>query len=503
MRYARVAAYFSLGFFLMALSLSAADRRALGNQARIQLARVCASEGDVLGWCKATMPDLFRLPFCPPLHNFLVETRKDKMVSIEAPRGHAKTIVGCIGLTLYQGLVEPDSYRHTVNIQSNDEKSLAVNRTIKGQIESNQILKALYGNQMGSRWTDACFILKNGHIFSAMGTGAGTIRGYNVNGTRPDYIVCDDLYETDLDANSPTNTEKKNGWFWSTLYPALAQDRHTTIRLQGTAVNRYDLFEKLRADTGVKSKTFKAIVDWDKEEVLWPGLKTFAELMQMRERMGTLLFSREFQNERRDDASSIVKLSWLYPDDGSASWEYDPASLTFGEHMQYVAGVVALDPSIGKKVRNDASGYAFVLKGQPSDGSLPRYYIESIMNERHSFTERVEAMKRLTSSRPRERPCTRARVEAISGFRDLGDKIAASVSVPCDVIDRVADKITNLERNSAIFENKRIFINRDISAQLKQEAAYQISTNHPKHDDIRDAILLAIDNEDSNWSSWV
>lgn len=485
-----------------AAMISASQFGSVQRFARLERARRAAAEGDVLTWGKLLMPDKFKLAFCEPLHGYLVKTRKESFVSIEAPRGHAKTTVGCVLLPLFHGLVEPDSFRHVLNIQSNDEKALTVNRAIKMEIEQNELMRELYGPQIGERWTDASFVLKNGVAYSAAGSGA-SIRGINYRGARPDYVVCDDLYDTDADANSPTNTEKKNQWFWSTLFPAMAQDRKSAIRLQGTAVNREDLFQKLKEDPQVISKTFQAVTDWDKKEVLWKGLKTFEEFEKMRERMGSLIFSREFQNERRDDSSSIVKLSWLYPDNGAPSWEYDPTTLRFDENFNYQAGVVTLDPSIGGKKQSDKSGYALIIRAQRNDGTLPVFYIESLVNEHHTFQQRIDTVKGLMAGRPSDRAVTKVRIETISGFKDIGDRIAASVSVPCDLVDHVPNKITNLEKHSAIFENHRVFLNRNIASALKQELTHQLTTNIPRHDDLRDAVLLGLEDADASWASWV
>lgn len=487
---------------LIAASLSDEQIREINRQSRLLVAEQAAKAGDILTWGKMLMPSKFPLPFCE-LHEYLVATRAERFTSTEAPRGHAKTTIGCVLIPLFQGLVEPKGiFMHYLNVQSNADKALTINRAIKMEIEQNSLIKDLYGDQSnGERWTDACFRLKNGVIYSAEGYGA-SIRGYNYRGIRPDWVSNDDFYDTEADTNNPNGTIKKNDWFWGTLFPILAQDRRTAMHLRGTAVNREDLFEKLKSDPTITSRTFKAILDWDKKEVLWKGLKTFAEFEQMRTRMGTLIFSREFQNERRDDSSSIVKRSWLYPEDGSASWEYDPAALKFNENFHYVAGVVSLDPSIGKKVQNDKSGYSFIIKAM-RDGELPTFYIEALRNEHHSFQQRVDTMKEMCANRPRERPVTKARVETISGFKDVGDKIAASIAVPTDLVDHVPDKITNLERHSNLFENHRVFLNKNIDPALKDELVYQLTTNSPKNDDLRDTVLLGLDDESADWGSWV
>ena len=473
---------------------------------RLAAARRCAEEGDVLNWGKMLMPEKFTVPFCQEFHGYLVEARKNPFVSTEAPRGHSKTTIGCMLIPLFQGLVEPKAFRHYLNVQSNEEKALAVNRAIKAEIEQNELIRELYGDQVGKdRWTDASFVLRNGVVFSAAGSGA-SIRGINYRNMRPDYIIVDDLYDTEADTNSPTSTEKKNQWFWSTLYPAAAQDREASVRLQGTAVNKYDLFEKLKLDPSVTSRTFKAVISWDTKEVLWKGLKTFEDYEALRTQMGSLIFSREYQNERRDDASSIIKMAWLYPEDGTANWEYDPSAIRFDNgDYDYLAAVVALDPSIGGKVTSDKSGYALVIKAQKKDGTLPLFFIEALANAHDSFQQRIARVQGFITGRPVNRPVTRVRVEAIAGFKDIAQQIAASVNVPCDVVAHVPNKTTNLEKHSALFENRRVFLNMNIDPVLKQELAYQLTVVNPRHDDIRDAVLMGLDvnGTDTSWASWV
>ncbi len=95
------------------------------------------------------------------------------------------------------------------------------------------------------------------------------------------------------------------------------------------------------------------------------------------------------------------------------------------------------------------------------------------------------------------------RVETISGFKDIGERIAASVAVSCELVDHVPSKMTMLEKKSAMFENHRVFLNRSISPILKQELVYQLTTNEPKNDDLRDAVFLGLDEAAVDWSAWV
>ena len=71
------------------------------------------------------------------------------------------------------------------------------------------------------KWTEKQFVLKNGTVFTGIGAGE-SIRGINYKNRRPDYIIIDDLYE-DEDAYSLERVQKKNNWFWQSIYKALAK----------------------------------------------------------------------------------------------------------------------------------------------------------------------------------------------------------------------------------------------------------------------------------------
>ncbi len=464
---------------------------------KIALLKSYAKSKNILAWGALAMPDKFKLNFCE-LHRYIIAHRQDDLMALEAARGHAKTAVGCMLVPLFQALEEPLTFQHYLQVQATEDKTLAVNSSIKLELEQNELLRAAYGNQISpDRWTNGQFVTKNGVCFTAVGAGQ-SIRGINYRNKRPDFVMCDDLYD-ETDVHHPESTLKKNAWFWSTLFPARAKGRKSCIRITGTPVNNEDLLQQLKSRTkdGWTHGTFPATKDIENGPVLWPELNTLEQLQRDAANMPPTIFARELLCERRDDASSIIKSEWL------TSWEYDPSTIHFDMKLQFQAGVLGIDPSIGKGKDSDYSGYAFVLKALRQGDALPIYFIESLANERLTFQERVDKAREYTLNRPRECPATVVNVEAISGFADFGERVAASVAVPCKLITKVADKVTTLEKRSHIFQNKRIFLNRNIDSDLKRMLIHQLTTTAPKHDDIRDAVLLTLEDESSSWGSWV
>lgn len=451
-------------------------------QARIELARRYAKKKDILNWGKMLFPEKFALPFCQELHGYFVEIRNEEFTDTEAPRNHAKTTIKCFLIPIFQALEEPETYQHYLNVQATMPKAITVNNAIKTEIENNEELREIYGNQVGTKWNEMQFELANGVVFTAIGAGQ-SIRGLNYKNKRPDYIMVDDLYDEE-DINNPDQTIKKNEWFWGSLYPARARSKKCSFHMQGTAINNEDLLEKLKKQVGWKSKTFQAIKDWDTKDVLWKELNTFDELMQDMENMGSIIFAREMQNERRDETSAIIKNSWL------KNWEYDPVEVKFDKDYILEAVVIGCDPSIGEKNENDATGVALVYKTRVKDGDGHDYWIDDLRNDRVSLDKRIKLLQDVAL---RAKGLTQVRIEGIGGFKDFVAEVRRRTDLPVHEIDNVKDKISTLESKSHNFENGKVHLNKNIDQKMKDLIRSQLTTNHPKHDDLRDAVLLCID----------
>jgi len=201
-------------------------------QARAEIVRRYAKEKNILEWGKLLFPEKFPLPFCQEFHGYLVKVRKSPFSVLEAPRNHSKTTIQCFLIKIFQALEEPKEFRHYLSVQKTESKALSINTTIKTEIETNELLRIVYGDMKGQgRWTDQQFALKNGVAFSSIGAGQ-SVRGTNYLNIRPDYIDVDDLYDEE-DINNIESTAKKNQWFWSSLFPCRAKSKNYVYTCTG------------------------------------------------------------------------------------------------------------------------------------------------------------------------------------------------------------------------------------------------------------------------------
>lgn len=431
-------------------------------------------EDDVLNFGLYYFPDMFTLDFCAELHEYFVEIKEEEKTSTLAPRGHAKTTIKCFLIPLYLALKYPERYQHYVNVQATTAKAIAVNISIKTELESNEALIRDFGPQYpekkrgGTRWTEKQFVLRNGVVFTAIGAGE-SFRGKNWRNKRPDYIIVDDLYD-DKDIENPDNIAKKNNWFWSTLYKSRAIGRKTCIHVQGTAIHDTDLMHTLSNLEDWKFRKFVAC-DFDTGFVLWKEANTLETLSQDREAMGSIIFNREMLNEPRDESTAIIKTHHIqYVDDMDAV------------DVDFVLG--AIDPAEKEKEINDFTAKVALYVTKNRD-----IYIADIRNSKISFHKN----KLDIIDFHEKHDFTKVPFETNKHY-GLYQELKRTTSVP--VVERIADKdkITRLIAVSAFFENGKVFfVKNSLDKKLMNEAVKQLTTNFPLHDDIRDAIVLGME----------
>jgi hypothetical protein len=139
-----------------------------------------------------------------------------------------------------------------------------------------------------------------------------SIRGYQTStrGLHPNLLILDDVLS---DKNSATEYQRNKVWnyFVGVLLPMNPEQ----IIVIGTAQHYDDLLHRLRPDPTkpplvVRNRkvTFQwekyRAVDWDTKQVLWPWRHDYDDL-EGRRALDPTIFSREWQNDPRDDASSM------------------------------------------------------------------------------------------------------------------------------------------------------------------------------------------------------
>jgi hypothetical protein len=248
--------------------------------------------------------------------------QRNPLLVLMAPRDHGKTVtvIAYIGWKAWRHNRQPDGSYYPSMQPDGGFQAVIFSETLPQAEHFFDALQALLlgnpalfgeiipsirrGRVARGVWSRRRIRLQNG--FEC------TIRAFRTStrGMHPDLIICDDVLS---DRNSQTAYQRSKVWtyFVGTLMPMNAAQ----VIVIGTAQHHDDLLHRLRPDpkkppliirnvpTRFVFKRYKAI-DWDTGEVLWEARHNRADL-EGRRAQDALLFSREWQNDPRDDASSL------------------------------------------------------------------------------------------------------------------------------------------------------------------------------------------------------
>ena len=297
----------------------------------------------------------------------LIKDETGKIVSIDLivtkntlimlPRGFSKT-------TLANGLVIwMICYQEREFLVYLSETQLHANSqlgNIKKQLEENEDINFIFGTlkpeqRSGKTWREDKIETTTGIFVKSRGRG-GQIRGSNEDAKRPDFILFDDVEDTES-VLTPEQRSKTLDWMLADVMPALpAMNEDACLLGLGTLLHNEALLQKLRTDTEFTSVVFGAM-DRDGEP-LWAdlmGLDKIAKMKKKYAKYGKLhLFYMEYFNTLRNDDIAIFKSSYL---------QYKRVDLKEIPHRALV-----LDPAISEKKGSDFVGYAVV--GMGTDGFL-------------------------------------------------------------------------------------------------------------------------------------
>lgn len=137
-----------------------------------------------------------------------------------------------------------------------------------------------------------------------------------LRGRHPQLIVLDDVLNQ-KNSDSADSRARMIKYFYEVVLPmkdkGMQKDRDAGFKSQiiviGTAQHREDLYFNLLGNQMFRGLRQKAIIDDEKQQVLWPSRYPYLDLMKMREGMGSLIFSKEYQNEPLSDDTSLFPAS--------------------------------------------------------------------------------------------------------------------------------------------------------------------------------------------------
>jgi len=266
----------------------------------------------IIDFVLVILPHHFNLPPAK-FHEEIYELLQGghKYNCIVAPRGHSKSTTITLGYVLHQILY---CRVHFVLIISDTYTQAEMFLdAIKKELETNEGIRAMFGNLVGSEWGEGEITTSNDVKIVAKGTGM-KLRGLKYKQWRPDLVICDDMENEEL-VSSPERRDKNERWFYGSVLPSLADEGQLVV--VGTILHYASLLMKLSKNKEFKTLFYRALTD---ERPLWKSKFTYENLMSIKDNyrnQGLLdVYQCEYMNEPLSDENAIFKKSYFsYWDD--------------------------------------------------------------------------------------------------------------------------------------------------------------------------------------------
>lgn len=225
-------------------------------------------------------------------------------------------------------------FRNCLILGESETRAVDRLRAIKHEYESNDYLRDLFGDLVGSTWAETKIVLSNGVCIQAYGTGQ-SLRGVKHLDQRPDLILADDI-ENEETVATPGARDKMLKWWVAVVEPAM--DPRGRIRFNATPLDEEALAVTLSNQDDVvfrkypikyrHPETGEWVATWPERFPLEWCDKTEGNLT----RLGKMdVWAREYMCEPVSEKNRTFSNAMLPPSTARArSWHavyafYDPA----------------------------------------------------------------------------------------------------------------------------------------------------------------------------------
>jgi len=231
-----------------------------------------------------------------------------------SPRDHGKSLSMARAYSIWRA--KYDRWTRDILVLGVDQASAAENlEKVKELMTNHQTLRYLIPTDKKAYFNSKTAIkLSNGVVMRARGFGSP------LRGRHPQLIIMDDVL---AESNSRTKvlrmTTKKR--FYEMVVPMRdrgnarmrADGYSPQIVVSGTAQDRDDLYHELLRNPNFEGMKQRAVINETTEEVLWPDRYPFDALMKIKDTVGAVSFSKEYQNEPLSDETSIFPSTLFEP----------------------------------------------------------------------------------------------------------------------------------------------------------------------------------------------
>ena len=261
------------------------------------------------------MPTAFRKA-TPPFHANIYSALKDlskKKVLIAAPRGTAKSTVTSLVYPLHRVAFKAKEEEVFIVIVSEAQaQSINFLSRIKYHVQHSDKFREVFGDlgpNTAQRWTHTDVVFANGSRIVAVGTGQ-RVRGFIEGDSRPTDIIVDD-FESELNAYTPEARAKNKKWMTEAVIPSLSDDGR--IIVIGTVISE-DCFLYWAKDSPSWHVLWYSIINAEGHSI-WPEKYPLSRIDEIKTDMASVGnlngFYQEYMNIAQSPDLAPFKPEWL------------------------------------------------------------------------------------------------------------------------------------------------------------------------------------------------
>jgi len=422
-----------------------------------------------------------------------------------APRGSGKSTAECVFFPVWAAIANPDIYTkaglpylfpeapHTIgphNIRvaltsNSSDKAVALQWQCKAVLTSPK-MNRLFGPLEGSRWRDvqSDTALRTEQYRECTFTSLGL--GSKIAGGHYDINILDD-WVTEDNARTEMMRQRLSDFFKFTVSPTLEPWGRTAAA--GTRYHPNDWYSEIKAweKAGIwrKIRRTPALVEVDGEMVsYWPAVYPVKKLLEIKEKIGAIAFSTQYQNETDVMLGEFFEHAWM---ENFKSFDSLPQI-----DKEKARTFITLDPAIKGGPRNDFSVFTV------TSYVAPYFFVRRVVRGKwtqHELIQRAAYLNRIFRPHNFGVEVVQGQEWLVQEMRRLHYEIPTRDLCPKNFAGK--DKVGRASHVRSFFENGRVFLepptpDNGIGRLIEEMMAFTGESDVPGMDDCVDSLIWGL-----------
>lgn len=374
-----------------------------------------------------------------------------------APRGFGKSTIGDIAYCLWR--IAHNRNIRILIVSNTETQAISFLREMKAHLEGNPRLLELFGSFKSDKWSEGELFVSGRTTVAKEGTLTALGASGSVITKHFDMIIADDIVDFES-ARTGLQRRKLSEWYRTALLPTL--EPHGELHVIGTRYHPNDLYQELMDCRQYSIQVLRAIRD---DQSLWPAKFSIEDLLNKKAELGSIIFDLQFQND-----ITLAKQGRIFRYEWMQFYETAPSNLKIYQ---------GCDLAISEK--ETADYFVLMTIGADPNGNI---YVLDLYRDRLSFKAQQEVI-RLKSQQ--WHPVSIG-IEANQYQKSLSQELIRTTSLPIRELQTVKDKVSRAQRRSALFENKKVFLRKEMTVLVDELCLFPDAA----HDDCFDAFDFAL-----------